>query len=445
LSATICVDLAEKLLCSDRPELSDTNLRRILIVCPYRPHARLLRLLLDEQSLTGDVWAGTAHSFQGSQADVVILDLVNDEPHWKVAMFMPSKDESTTRLLNVALTRARRRLFIVGDFNYIIKQAKKAFLGAELIPFLQENYPLVDARDIVLAGLAARAAKAQSAIFGGEIEPDAARIVLTQEKFSPILRADFARAYTRIIIYSAFITQDRLSWLQPPIRAAIERGVRVYVVTKTHSERRKFELSQYRMLERALTEWGIVVIHKRGMHEKLVFIDDDILWTSSLNQLSFRDTQEILERRVSKKVVKDYERTIRLNELISEYDSGQPRCPICGKEVVASEGKDDPFYWRCVEDNCYSRSYNQPPLQDGIITCANCGGDVEFGEWGNSPAWRCLKNRRHHQRVARTHLRLPKMRAIISKKKLGELDKRFGLQVTSKSNNDNNSQKDLFS
>jgi len=426
LSATICVDLAEQLLRDNRPDFLPGEPPRILIISPYRPHAQLLELLLREQSLD-EVRAGTAHSFQGSEADVVILDLVNDEPHWRVGMFDPKNDENTSRLLNVALTRAKRRLIIVGDFQYISKLSKKAFLGADLIPFLLDRYVLVDALNIVPAGLAARAAKAQTSILGGDVEPNATRLVVTQEHFYPMLRGDLTRTKRRVAIYSAFITPDRLGQLEPPIRAAVERGVRVYVITKARGDRGKRELSTYRMLEEALGSWGVVVIHKRRMHEKLVFIDDEILWMGSLNPLSFSNTQEIMERRKSREVVDDFIRTLRLNELLSEYEDGPPSCPICGSEVVASEGADDPFYWRCVEEDCYSRSIDQPPLEGGIITCANCGSKIEYGEWGGKPHWRCLENRQHRQKIARTHVLLPKMRAIVPKRELRKLDKFFGI------------------
>ena len=236
-----------------------------------------------------------------------------------------------------------------------------------------------------------------------------------------------AKAKSRIVIYSPFLTQNRLAQVEPQIRAAVERGTRVYVVTKALCERSKRELSQYRMLERALTKWGVIVVHKQGMHEKLIFIDSDILWEGSLNPLSFSDTGEHMERRVSQKVFEDYARTLHLNDLIGEYDDGLPICPICGSEVMAREGPDDPFFWRCVQKDCYTRSIDQAPLKDGIITCSKCGGTVECGEWGGKPAWRCIENRHHHQKVARTHLRLPKMRAIVPKSKLRELDKHFGI------------------
>jgi len=426
LSATICVDLAEQLLSQERPALPVGAAPRILITCPYRPHARLVELMLREAAVADEVRAGTAHSFQGAEADVVIFDLVNDEPHWRVAMFMPARDDEMKRLLNVALTRARRRLIIVGDFKYIRAQARRAFLGAELLPFLK-RYRCVEAMDVVPTGLAARAAKAQVAVMGGDVAPDAARLVVTQQHFFSFLRGDLRRAKGRAVIYSPFITQSRVSQLEPQLRAAVERDVRVYVVTKAHGDRGKHELAQYRRLEQVLLSWRVRVIHKRRMHEKLVVIDDSVLWTGSLNPLSHSSTQEIMERRVNRKIVKDYAATLRLGDLLAEYDDGPPSCPICGSEIVATEGRDDPFFWRCVEKDCYSRSIDDPRLRDGVVRCTNCAGEVEYGEWGGRPCWRCRENKRHHQKVARTHLRLPKMRALIPKRELRALEKRFGI------------------
>jgi len=443
LSATVCVDLAEQLLLENRPEFHRENKPRILIACPYSPHAKLLQLLVRELKLGEDIRAGTIHSFQGSEASIVIFDMVNDEPHWKVGMFMPQFDEGTKRLLNVALTRARRRLIVVGDFEYISKYSKKSFLGSELIPFLRDNYPSVNVLDVVKAGLAARAAKAQTAVYGGIVEPDKNRLIMTHEHFYTFLRSDLAKAKSRIVIYSAFLTQNRLAQLEPQIRSALERGVRVYVVTKSLSERGKRGLAGYRMLETALAKWGVIVIHKQGMHEKLVFLDSNILWAGSLNPLSYSNTGEHMERRFSKEVFEEYSRKLRFNELIGEYDEGPPSCPICSSEVVAREGKDDPYFWRCVVKGCYTRSIDQPPLKDGIIKC-KCGCEVEYGEWGSKPAWRCIENRRHHQPLIRSHLRLPKMRAIIPKRKLRELDKHFGISSPKVSDMSKSNQEDSF-
>ena len=414
LSATVAVDIAEQLLSPDRPARMEGAPKRVLIVAPYRAHAKLVTVLLkDFANLQDEVVAGTAHSFQGSEADVVIFDTVVDEPHFRVNLFMPSLDEDLKCLLNVALTRAKFRLFILGDFDYCQKQGRKAFLGNTLIPSLLQQFPRVDARDIVPEGLAARAAKAQMTAMGGKIDPNSERVVVTQEDFFRILSSDIESAKTRVIIYSPFVTTDRVSFLLPQLQAAIERSVEIYVITKALSERSKSELSTIRKIEGQLAQVGIAVIHKLRMHEKLVFIDDDVTWSGSLNPLSFSNTQEIMERRKSKAVLKDYFQILRLQELLAAQGKPEGQCPICGEEMIAAEGADQPYYWRCVNDGCFTRGVDQPYPFDGVLTCGNCNSAVQYGYWGDYPHWRCKANNRHRQKIFKSHLRLPKMAALV--------------------------------
>jgi hypothetical protein len=430
LSATVCVDLAAQLLRSQRPPYRDGSRARILIACPYRPHARLVKLILQSEGLSGEVDAGTAHSFQGNEADVVIFDLVNDEPHWRVHLFMPSNDEYTKQLLNVAVTRARRRLIVVGDFPYHLKMAKKAFLGKDVVPYLLQHYRRVDAKAVIRDGLAGRAGAVQSLLQGGPVEPKAARSVMTEKEFFRVLAFDIQNAKSRIVIYSAFLTSHRIGELQTALRAAVDRGVKVFVVTKARDERTENESRRYQVLEGTLAEWGVRVVHKAGMHEKLIFVDNDIIWVGSLNPLSFVESGETMERRRSPEVFAEYERTQRLGDLLKEYEDGQPACPWCHREVVASEGpRMDPFYWRCVQDGCYSRSIDEPALTGDVVMCKRCHSEVEYALRGGTAVWRCKSNGRHFQYIRRTHLRLPKMRAILPPRDLRELEDRFRLSA----------------
>ncbi len=422
LSATVCVDLAERLLAQTTP----ARRPRILIISPYSPHAKLLRLLIKSQGLEGCVEAGTVHTFQGSEAPIVILDLVNDEPHWRVGMFTPKSDDSNKRLLNVAITRAQRRLIIVGDFDYCQKLSKNAFLGRTFLPFLRSRHTMTNAMDIVPTGLLARGAQAQSLVFGGEVEATTDRVVVTQATFYTLFLSDISHARRRLVIYSPFITADRLAALELHFKAAVDRQVRVYVITKPRAERNKRDSASYQILENALVSWGATLIHKIGMHEKLVFVDDDVVWSGSLNPLSFSNTQEVMERRRSREVVSDFVATLQVEALVGAYDAGDDKCPICGNEMMPAEGANDPFYWRCAEEGCYSRSVGDPPLKEGAITCRRCGRAVEFGEWGGKPAWRCVDNRHHHQRLHRNHLRLPRMRALVPRSALRQLDRQLG-------------------
>ena len=66
----------------------------MLIVAPYKPHIARVNQLVDleyhnrgfKENLNF-IRAGTIHSFQGSEADIVIFDLVIDEPIGKPICF----------------------------------------------------------------------------------------------------------------------------------------------------------------------------------------------------------------------------------------------------------------------------------------------------------------------------------------------------------------------
>lgn len=431
LSAVVSVDLAERLLADEAPQLSLGAPPCILIATPYRAQARLLGLLIRDAGLSRVVEAGTAHAFQGSEAPVVIFDLTIDEPHWRVGLCIPEFNESSTRLVNVALTRARDRLLIVGDFAYVRKIGKRSFVGGRLLAFIEERYPKVAADDIVPVGLGARAARAQTLVAGGTVEPIHEREVMTQADVFPRLYADLGRARERIVIYSPFMTENRFAEVLPHLQAAIERGARVYVFTKAPDDRGKREIGEYGRMEEQLAAVGATVIHKPGMHEKLVFVDDRIAWAGSLNVLSFRNTQEWMGRWESREVVEDFTRPLALGDVLGLYEADNARCPICDAELVPAEGLQG-LYWRCIVKGCYTQDLDRPVPRDGLLRCAShgCDGDVEFYDGGKRPVWRCTTNKRHRQQFHPNHLSLPRMRNLIiaasGKRGLQRLDREYG-------------------
>ena len=81
---------------------------RISIITPFRVVRDHLRRLLKRVKKRGITY-GTIHTMQGKEADIVILVLgggTNGARDWAV---------SEPNLLNVAATRARRRLYVIGD------------------------------------------------------------------------------------------------------------------------------------------------------------------------------------------------------------------------------------------------------------------------------------------------------------------------------------------
>ena len=185
---------------------------------------------------------------------------MSGEPHWRVALFASKYDESSKRLLNVGLTRARRHLFLVGDFAYMARHGRKAFLGRQVIPCF-ERYPEVEAKHVLPSEIMARAAAAQ-ATTSAPVQAASDSLVVTQDQFDDLFLADLEASEKRVVILSAFITRRRLEILGLGLRAAVERGVQVVVITKALEERAS--RSEYVYLENTLRGWGVIVAHKRG-------------------------------------------------------------------------------------------------------------------------------------------------------------------------------------
>ena len=96
------------------------------IITPYKGQVSLLRALkLEreyEEKFDNRIKIGTVHTFQGSECDIIIFDMVdcfdmeNGKPNKIGRLYAGNAGE---RLLNVAVSRARHKLIVVCDPEYI--------------------------------------------------------------------------------------------------------------------------------------------------------------------------------------------------------------------------------------------------------------------------------------------------------------------------------------
>ena len=78
------------------------------VITPYLAQARLLRQLLAEPVRLG-LEIDTVDGFQGREKEAIVLDLVRSNERGELGFL------TDTRRMNVALTRARRALVVIGD------------------------------------------------------------------------------------------------------------------------------------------------------------------------------------------------------------------------------------------------------------------------------------------------------------------------------------------
>jgi len=110
----------------DKYSADDNDDFTIGVITPYKGQVSLLWHLMYERKYDEDfikrIKIGTVHTFQGSECDIIIFDMVdcfqqeNGKPN-KIGRLYSG--ENGERLLNVAVSRARHKLIIVCDPEYI--------------------------------------------------------------------------------------------------------------------------------------------------------------------------------------------------------------------------------------------------------------------------------------------------------------------------------------
>jgi superfamily I DNA and/or RNA helicase len=81
----------------------------LAVITPYAAQAARVRALLADEGVSGELEVDTIDAFQGREKDAVVLTMVRSNARGSVGFL---KD---LRRMNVAITRARRHLCVVGD------------------------------------------------------------------------------------------------------------------------------------------------------------------------------------------------------------------------------------------------------------------------------------------------------------------------------------------
>ena len=109
------------------------------IISPYRAQVRMIRRLLKMQRfyrrLRGQVTVRTVDGFQGQERDVILISLVRDNEEGQIGFL------GDLRRMNVAITRARMKLIIIGNSETL---SRHRFFRAMLEHF-KERGQFIDA------------------------------------------------------------------------------------------------------------------------------------------------------------------------------------------------------------------------------------------------------------------------------------------------------------
>lgn len=123
-----------------KPELA----RHIGIIVPFRAQIAMIRTILAEQGITDadDLTIDTVERYQGSQRDIIIFSTTVSRPYQlsTLSETVLTEGQEIDRKLNVALTRARKQFFLVGNRDLLVH----APAYKELIQYIpKENFYLI--------------------------------------------------------------------------------------------------------------------------------------------------------------------------------------------------------------------------------------------------------------------------------------------------------------
>ncbi len=128
---------------------------------------------------------------------------------------------------------------------------------------------------------------------------------------------DLLRSKSEVVIESPFITTKRMNKLAPIFKKLVDRGVKIYVVTRDPKEHQLPYIGQSEREIRHFEKIGVQVLICLGNHHrKLAIIDREILWEGSLNILSHIKSHEIMRRIDDKEAAKEMFEFLKMDRFI---------------------------------------------------------------------------------------------------------------------------------
>jgi hypothetical protein len=350
----------------------DTSNEQIGVVAPYSAQTRLIQAFL-EDALGQQFrhFAATVHRFQGNEKDTMLVDLT-DSTGCRLGKFMKgiAVEDDGSRLLNVAISRARDHVVLIANFEYLRKRAPNNGIVIKLLNLFETHGTALDIETILplgdedwLDGL--------HKIISPNIElTDDQWGVFSEATFYPAFARDLESAKKSIVILSPFLTSRGVGRWANYFHVALQRDIPIRIVTRPSAEFGGASEEEINETFEKLRELGVVVDLRGRMHEKVAIIDEKIAWHGSLNILSHRDTSELMIRLTGTAACQ------RLIDLISPLiqrrrdaagvpsDSENPLCSKCDAPTVLYDGRYG-VYFECPRCKVKIDPRHQPSKRKG--------------------------------------------------------------------------------
>lgn len=384
-------------------------------VCtPYAAQSKVLQRVISGVGLGAIVEAGTVHRYQGDEKNVMILDIPDSHGEHRAGIFLDAVnvDDSGAMLFNVAVSRAKGHLIVFANLAYLDQKLPGYAMLRDILSEMQERGGVVDVREVLAMYPIAEDLRRLGRPFN--LSPDAEKTGLfNQHDFEQVCMADIERAKKGIAIFSGFVTEQRVATYEALFRQKMSEGVSIRCVTRPPRKNGSIPVEQGQAALDGLEHIGCVVDTRGEIHEKVVIIDDEIVWFGSLNPLSHTSrTDEVMARLEGRDLALQISAFMTLDRGVRadaaegvSTKAENPRCPQCGSRVAYCKGQFGP-YWDCELETCtWRESFDRPKRPHGAAgkqvvdapKCDKCGEPMKlrngrFGEFYGCTAYPACKN-----------------------------------------------------
>ena len=302
------------------------------IISPFRAQTNLIQKIVRDENLAG-VDADTVHRFQGGEKQIIIFDTTTSQSVKPLDDGEEGGDDE--KLLNVAFSRAKEKCIVIADIQTIEKKHSLTSLFRKFIRYCHEyDFPIISSEDLLPQySVSEKSEKWLKQInnindLAGDFEKSQ---LFDQGDFYQNFIRDLLGAKQEVIIDSPYITTERVRTFTPVFEHLINKGVKIFVLTrqpKEHGSGMKYQASNE---IRNFENMGITVLPFTGyIHRKLAIIDRSFVWEGSLNILSQRDSHEIMRRFEGKETAQQMMTFLKLDKNIGEIGENKlQRCESC--------------------------------------------------------------------------------------------------------------------
>ncbi len=301
--------------------------------------------------------AATVHRFQGNEKRAMVVDLT-DSIGVRLGQFLQATrpEEDGARLLNVALSRAKDHVVLVGNFDYLRAKAPRNGFVQKIVDHFKEHGEALDL-DKLLPLSERDWVDGLHRILPTTFDfPEGAAGAFTEGTFYPAFLQDLRRAERSVVILSPFATDRGTGRWVDDLRGTLARGARVRILTRPPEEPGGGTTDEVTGLVGVLRGLGVTVDLRTRMHEKIAILDGHILWHGSLNILSHRDTHESMLRIDSAAACEELSRFLSTpkgpRDTGLSFDAPEnPQCPKCSGATVWNAGRFG-IWFQCESPDC---------------------------------------------------------------------------------------------